>query len=1787
MRGRIIQLMLVISLLLASLVPNLSAGVDSLRQNFRDGFLLEPQMQDSTGVSVDSDFLLTSKNPVELDVLKKGFSIDNEPSPSIKKINETKFLITPSRKLLENKLYTFTLNHENKTSWTFQTRASFNILGSLPRNEATNVPINTGIEIGFTHSNVKDLEQYFDIEPSVEGEFKDKDKTAVFVPSSDLDYSTIYTVTINKDLKIKGTDRTLEEDFIFEFETSAKQDSQTSKDIWKGNVSFGKPTYNFSTAQELYLPLSYNMNRDYVKSDHFSVDTKVYAFDSFKDYKEDYIKFKEMPVWATRAREKTRVSPDNLSKVLEFEQEFKVRPDGSDTKARTLHIPSDLSKGYYLVDSVWDDVKFQALIQVTDVNAFVSTSKTKNIAWLNDMISREPVENAEITFAKTSDVLKSNADGIVAFDAQKNQEEKDALKRNFMTVKTKDDFNSIFSIRGYNRQNQEHYWRHFQIDRKLYQPNDTLNLWGFVQNMYKNENIKDLKLEITSRQYHSFGSTVNAWGRQPSLIRKNIDVNNGFFNGQIDLPMLEQGHYDIMAKHNGEQIFNTSFEVQEYETPAYKLSLSKDKEAIFLNEPVNFDVKTSFFEGTSVPHLDTNIIINDHSIGGRGKRLSDKTDIKGNLSYKYVPEVNGDMQGERSVTVNARATLPEIADISDSKSVRVFTNDIDVDLEARIKDSEGFLNAKVSNIVLDRINDGSAKNRNDYLGDALGSKRLNLTIYKSKWVREKTGVNYDFINKVTRNTYRYYREETPINDSAVIVTDENGEASFNLSGLDTDEYNYFAKVTCNDTNGRKMEFRVNFREAYETTPWSYNDNKPDDRVTLEGGLKDYSLEDNIELEFRRGLESLSRGSYLYIIAQNGIKDYVVSKSPEFSMPFERKHMPNTFITGVYLDENGIIHVADFNAVFRYDKNKLDIKTSFDKQEYRPGQTARISIEVRDKDKNPIEATVNARIIDEAFLTLKSQNIDVLSDLFIRVRSGIYYNQSSHDISFGEDYWDLRYMEDAEISLDMEAGMVTSKMSNMSAPSDAPVRENFQDTAYFQSITTDEDGRGEFIFELPDNVTKWRVSLDAISNDIYAGSVESNMITTLPFFINHSLNTTYLVGDEPVIGLNAYGDALKEDDLVMFEVTSSSDSRKSVSAVGKAFERVNISLWEMEEGIDDLVIRAYTNNNLGDAVSHSIEVVSSYYKIGNHTVDTLRKGMSFDRGASGSTRLIFTDEGRGQFLNRLLRIARGRGHRIDQKVSAKVSQDILNEYFEGENFSVGSVNDNIKDYQVDGGMALMVYSDNDIELTAKLAPYIEDKVDINALKLYFYNQYEKQVTSRMPALMGLASLGEPVLLDLEKYYKVDNMSIKDTIYLALAFYEIGEEQRANEIFQNRLKPLTVESSPYIYIQSDTSKDTSIELTMLLSLLASKINAQESQGLYEYIKDNNPENIFIGLEEAIFIKSVIDGYESKAASFKYQLAGKDYEIDLASRWSNSYSLELPSKLIENVSIKQVEGEISVISMFEESLDTLDTLDGRDENLNIKRQYYHLNGTKIEDDELKQGDVIIVKLTATVDNKGLDGQYQVMDYLPSGLRPISENIGRSFWHRTYRQDRGQEVRFTMYNWGNTSTTNTFEYRARVISPGTYNAQGSIIQNVKAPKSINWAEDKTLVISSDSENILTPLDPNRIKVNVREHDVIFDVQPILRSGRTLVPMRSIFEVLDVDVDWEESTSTITAKKEDTKVELNIGSDIAKVNGEQIKLDVPAKLTSGRTMVPARFISESLGNSVNWEQETRTVIVN
>jgi hypothetical protein len=104
--------------------------------------------------------------------------------------------------------------------------------------------------------------------------------------------------------------------------------------------------------------------------------------------------------------------------------------------------------------------------------------------------------------------------------------------------------------------------------------------------------------------------------------------------------------------------------------------------------------------------------------------------------------------------------------------------------------------------------------------------------------------------------------------------------------------------------------------------------------------------------------------------------------------------------------------------------------------------------------------------------------------------------------------------------------------------------------------------------------------------------------------------------------------------------------------------------------------------------------------------------------------------------------------------------------------------------------------------------------------------------------------------------------------------------------------------------------------------------------------------------------------------------------------------------------------------------------------------------------------------------------------------------------------------------------------------------------------------------------------KFTVRGKEINFDVPPVIKEGRTLVPVRAIAESLGAIVNFNSTTNTVTITKDSKTIQIVLGQTKVYVNEQEVTLDVPAESISNRTFVPIRFIAQILGKTVDYDKD-------
>ena len=1657
----------------------------------REGFVLAPTMVDRRGVDPLSNFALR----VPPGHGQPQISIDGEPAPRVAPSGADTFTVSPAVPLLPNSLYVFRLQADGgDVTWAFQTRHEFGIVSVLPRNASTLVPVRTSVEIAFT-AGPPDISAHFSIHPHAEGRFVTEGSTVIFMPLEPLAHGELYTVTLAPGIVLLETGEILPQGVSFQFETAPAREPGVAER--PGLINFSAAVVDFPSFEPPAVRF-WPHTRDSAQ-----IAMNVYRINDTAEAVRAANRLAEAPSWTRIAHEDRFVDTSGLDRIVSARHS--VQRDSWRTEVFALDSP--LPPGFYVLEATAGQARGQIILQITDIAVQVVSDGGQSLVWANDMNTGRPVAGgvAYHPFSRTEAAI--GAEGVALIGASVGRGE-------YVTVEAPDGSFAVAFAHSANMQGggrggfaapdfgwevsvsdagwdfpmprvsidaNADYWSAAQLDRTLFQRRDTVNVWGFVQNRRQSEDITHVTATIAESAW---------WGRRfaHDLVAQNLPVSGGAFSGELRLPNLDPGTYQLTIRHGAAVLGTAFFTVDDYVTPPYRLTVSAESAAAFMWEELGFSARAEFFEGTPVSELEISYGFSAWGLNvpdwGRGR-----TDTDGNFELRFTPSLgatgggwNGseEPQGERHLSFNVEATLPEIGWVTQGASTRVFINDMHMTSRAFREDdaTTATIEIEMRGIELGRLNDGTAAHWGDFLGAPVAGRAASVEVREIWWEQIRTGERFDSVRRQVVPTYRFERRESVV-ASFDMATDRDGRASaeFSVPGGFRERRSYVARVTAQDGNGRVVTSHAFVGRDWERFFWNAADGQP----FLDGALEEgYDIGDEVRLYLMGGEEPLAQGNVLFVVVQGGIISYHVGQNP-IAFEFGARHVPNVSVFAYHF--NGHVYTSNWmmSESLRFNPRgaALSVAIETDRDDYRPGETASITLTVTDAEGRPVAANVNISLVDEALFALMENRTDTLGMLFRPVPSGLRASFATHATFVSDGINDMEDME-------MEAAGDGMAMSPPAAPAPAPglttdnadggrqalVRERFEDTAVFLSGRTGGDGRADFSFELPHNITTWRLTASAVAGDpapatpetpaiARAGNAVSGVRVTQPMFLNYSLGSLFLVGDRPYVGVTAFGTGLAGSDDVLVEVWREDAPNEIRQARGRAFERLNIPLWEKTEEGEGAIVIYVTAGGHSDALRHPYRVAGSHRLVDVATLRDVAPGAVFDAPAGGGlTDITFMDAGRARFMDGLFSLAFlswRSGMRVEGLVARREALRLMEEHFPERGRTGLSGEFDISDYQqVDGGISWLPYSESELRATVLVMPFVLDEVNRVALEAYLSRANGQD---RVLALRGLAMLGAPVLMEAEALSAEPGISVRDAVYLGLAFLDLGERERADRLYDAFVAPHLQGVGRFYRINAGMESREMLEATTSAALLAARLGRHESVGLHEYALSQREPDMSMALERLAFIDHMLGSFSGEPASVTYTLGGETFTRELGA--FRRFQLRIPSESLAGLQITETTGEVAAVSVLRVPLEEITPVEAA---ASVSRRFF-AQGQRVPSTVFSQGDLVRVEITVTYSPRSVEGLYSVTDFLPAGLAHVPRSARFAPWDGAPRMRfahvsvEGPRITFFDHSRRDERTA-TFFYYARVISPGEFLAEGAILQSVGAGEYMAVSEGARLTI-------------------------------------------------------------------------------------------------------------------------------
>jgi hypothetical protein len=1611
-----------------------------------DRYSLTAAQADAGGVAPDTSFVLAAQEGSRLNDLERRLLVEPPVGLSFEDVSSEKATVSPEEPLAEGKVYRFTLLEEPEGTparvWAFQVQRPLRVVQTLPRDQATDVPLDTGIELTFSHEGVVGVGSQFHIEPPVDGRFETHKRTVVFVPRQPLTALTLYTVTVGAGVGLEGSDQTLGEDLVFQFETGSEKRGEEPAPF--SSFQLSRAVSESSTVE----PPALSLYRAYYGNPDESppvepLSFNVYRFPDVDAFVGSLARLDAIPYWADQTRSRYREDTTGLEEAASFQATPQPVEEYGDY---FVLFPAPLPAGFYLVQASSSTSSLQGWLQVTDVATYASIGLGRSLVWVNDVSAGGPIEGARVHGVGATLDVTTSADGVAFFETPDDLVQLKPSQFGYssasvvgnLVVEAPDGRTAVvplgsvfagFRYYGYRAYgyvgNPSFYWRFLYTDRHLYRLTDTVHFWGLVRARENPPPSQEVTARIT-------GSSPE-FEYEPVVVAEDTLTTSpaGTFAGELSFAGVSAGYYNLEVSVGDQVVTSTYLQVSDFVKPAYKIDVVPDRKAVFAGDAVTFDISATFFEGSAVPNLGLKYT-------GITQGLF-TTDADGHATVTATAPTGEATVGRMdSASLNVVPQLAEEGEITGSAWVQVFPAAVTFrDTETDFRDGQAVVEGQLTAVDLDRINNEQAEDTNDFLGDPLPGRRVDAQVEEVTYEQIQEGEYYDFIAKVVRPRYRYEERRRPL-PNLQATTDAQGRFAFTFSG--SEDVNYDVTLTAVDDAGRQAVRETGvygrFRGYYSDQPYLSAGRR--DNNSGSGPTNIYALGESVELTMRVGPDDLPSGGpnrYLFYFAQNGLRDYRVQDTSRLSFPFEEKHIPSIDVVGVRFTGATYQEVGyGYTARMDPEERKLTVRVEPDRERYEPGDEATLNVAVTGPDGNGVRAEVLLSAVDEAIFRLEQPGYDyernILEQLYQQVDPGILHTYASHQYPGGAP--------------GAERG------------GDGGPREDFKDVAFFGTVTTGDDGRGSVSFKLPDNLTSWRVTALAVTEGLYASHSLKLVPVGLPFFVDVVLNRDYLTSDKPMLRVRGFGLELQAGDAVSFEVSAPSlGLTEPLAAQGVAFQPVDIALPALSEGTHDLVIKG-SHGSLSDSLKRTIQVLPSRLVQTQASFTELTEGISLEGAPDRATRVVFGDHNRGRYLPVLQSLSWTYGDRVDQMLARALSQELLATYFEETSFAPPAEFDSALYQTPDGGIALFPYADADLTLSARVAAVAPDRFGQQSLATYFRKVYEDQNETReraIIALYGLAVLSEPVLPAVQTAAAAADLDWREHLYVALAAQELGDEDTARGLERGLLEQFGERRGPAVRLRVGVDQDDILEATSLAAIVAAGLGDALAPDLFEYTRSNYTTDILVELEQISYLVNVLPRLSPQPVRFAYTLDGQRKEVEL--KGGESLALLLSADELAALDPEPLEGQVGVATFYLAPLDLAAT--EKDPAVAITRLFQGPSGGPLV---LREGELVRVVLNYTLGPQALDGCYQISDLLPSGLKAVTRlrawGITESGVSYPYLID-GQRVSYCV---DKLRPDRTIIYYARVTGRGEFEAEPAIIQSQKAPESINLSASEKVVI-------------------------------------------------------------------------------------------------------------------------------
>ena len=1522
--------------------------------------------------------------------------------------------LTPVEPLTSGVVYRFELatpDGAKTDSWAFQAKQPVRVVTTVPYSDETEVPVNTGIEVTFDQDGVVDAEEHFSIQPRVSGRFEQHGRVLSFVPDR-LRAKTIYTVTISRGVTVERTGESLAQDVRFRFETAGKGSRPPARSYFR----FSNDLFESATRDRPVVGLWWFVEEG-GQTRPRTARLDVYRFADRDAAIDGYVALQELPRWSYwHATEK--LPTRGMTRVARVNARLS---EAAGTLFTTL--PDRLPAGWYLIDHPDDRAPTQAILQVTDVTAYLAVSARKSVLWANDAATGKPLR---ATVASRGTTLgETDARGLLVADSPtawmpRDDEEsciEDCAPVVTVTAGRRSAFIPASGIPDgpfdvFSGNADIRYWQVFDTDRTRYRRTDTVYTWGMVRERDSGAVPTDVEIRLFLTSDDS---------EVPVTLAQSKPRQTGAFTASLPLKDVAEGVYRLDLSVSGRVVASRYIEVDRIIKPAYRVDITTGRRVYVAGDRIRATATAQFFEGTPVPGVPIRF---EGDVSG-----SATTDASGAATVRGVARWPSDesREGRRQGEIAAwPARAEERSDISANRGFVVFPSHWLLDGQATVTGRRLTVTGTAAELARDRVERALADGANpwevDPLGQALTGKIVRARVIEHIPVRRRTGTSYDFVEKRTIPVYEYSERERVIGTYR-LRTGAAGGFSRSIA-IRNVRHSYSVELSITDPDGLRS---VTVGYAYGRDTLDRESQAPfvaASKVTAGGysTVAEFGIGERVDIRmFEPSADGSQRDDqHLFIAAQGGIREATVASSDRLVTRFPDWAAPNVAYLGVRFTGRNYVLAAPFSAAFRVADRTMKVTITSDRSRYAPGQQAKLSIRTTGADGRPVPATVVIRAVDEKLFDIgAAEEIDPVGVLYEHLTAGILSYYASHHGP----------------SALFEGGDTTG------GGGEGPVK----DTILFEAIDTGAEGRASVDMPLPADLTSWHVSASAIGGDLQAGGTTLLVPVGLPFFVDTSIAPEYLASDRPTIQIRGFGSGLRADSQVTFSVDSETLGVHERGLSARAFQAVSVPLPRLTVGTHVVTITAQSGRGpslLRHVLMRSFTVVPSRLARTRTTYVEPTSAIALD-GGGDLTEVIVADAGLGRVLPLLHELTGRTGSRMETTLAADLASDLLAERFDDARAarSVGAFIGS--GYQRDDGpIAVLPYAGGDLEASVLAALVAPERFNVATLGAFLRQVADDPMETRERrniALAGLAGLQGPVLSRIKTALAGSGLTIRERLMLAIGAARLGDAASARAVGAALDAEYGERAGSVARLRVGADGLDTTTASALMAMLLAAYGDSAAHAYHAYVDENAEDPRVFALHDAAYAIWTVDHAVTGETRFAYVLGGKRTELTLGA--GRIFRSLVTKALRPGFSIEPISGRIGVTTTWREAVDAASIT--QDPDIEIARTV-RPTGT------IGQGSLVRVELPVTFGPQAPQACHRVVDLVPSGLVPIASppysidpDSGEERRNTAAPESVvGQRVVFCVTPSARSRTV-TLRYYARVISVGTYRWEPALVES------------------------------------------------------------------------------------------------------------------------------------------------